>query len=146
MFKPLIRITKEAIDADAALAAVADCNAGSNLLFLGTTRQFTGETETLELRYECYPGMAESEMTRLARAAIEKWGLSGVALIHRIGIVPPGEASLAVAVSSPHRDASFSAGSWLIDEIKRVVPVWKQEIDRQGNTHWVHPVDPTGLS
>ncbi len=146
MVKPLIQITKFEIDKNAALAAVADHNAGSNLLFLGTTRQFTDESETLELRYECYPGMAEREMTRLSSAAIAQWNLSGVAIIHRIGIVPPGQASLAVAVSSPHRQASFQAGSWLIDEIKRVVPVWKQEIDRQGNTHWIHPVEKTGLS
>jgi molybdopterin synthase catalytic subunit len=136
---PLIEIVENAIDPVTALQAVSNRNAGSNLLFLGTTRQFTGTTETVELRYECYAGMAKRQMQKLAAEASRKWELCAVAIIHRIGVVPPGEASLAVAVSSPHRQASFEAGAWLIDEIKRVVPVWKQEVDRSGTAVWVHP-------
>lgn len=135
----MIQITNEPIDGAELLAAVADDNAGANLLFLGTTRQWTGDHRTVELRYECYEGMAERELTNLCHEARSRWGLTGVAVVHRIGIVPPGETSLAVAVSSPHRLEAFEAGQWLIDRIKQVVPVWKQEVDGEGHGVWIHP-------
>jgi molybdopterin synthase catalytic subunit len=137
-----VHVTENAIDPDEVMAVVRNPDAGSNLLFLGTTRKFTGEVETVELRYECYEGMARREMRGLCLQAADRWDLYGVALVHRIGIVIPGEASLAVAVSSAHRKASFEAAEWLIDEVKRVVPVWKQEISPDGETHWVHPGTP----
>ncbi len=137
----MIQITHEPIDAASVLAAVSDNNAGANLLFVGTTREWTSGTRTVELRYECYEPMAERQLTGLCHNARSRWNLTGVAVVHRVGVVPPGEASLAVAVSSPHRLASFEAGQWLIDRIKQVVPVWKQEIDEDGQGHWVHPVD-----
>ncbi len=141
----MILITNDPVDPLMALQAVADANAGANLLFLGTTRQWTGKTRTVELRYECYQAMAERELQALCSEARARWKLNGVAVIHRIGTVPPGQASLAVAVSSPHRQESFEAGQWLIDAIKQVVPVWKQEVDHLGNATWIHP-QATGTS
>ncbi len=135
----MILITTDPLDPQIALEAVADRDAGANLLFLGTTREWTGEVQTRQLRYECYQGMAERELDGLCNQARTRWGLTGVAVIHRIGVVPPGQASLAVAVSSPHRRESFEAGQWLIDAIKQLVPVWKQEIDDAGHQSWVHP-------
>ena len=137
----MILITDQPVDPQTALSAVADENAGANLLFLGTTRRWTDRTETRELRYDCYQPMAEKELRSLCQQAQERWDLRGVAIIHRIGIVPPGQTSLAIAVSSPHRRESFEAGSWLIEAVKQVVPVWKQEIDESGESTWVHPVE-----
>lgn len=141
MLQPTIhvQVTGHAIDPESVMALVRNPDAGANLLFLGTTRRFTGETETIELRYECFEGMARREMRDLCVEAARRWELFGVALVHRIGTVLPGEASLAVAASSAHRKASFEAATWLIDEVKRVVPVWKQEVGPDGETHWVHP-------
>lgn len=135
----MIEITEHPLDPLLPLAAVASNEAGANLLFLGTTRQWTGETETRELDYECYREMAERKLADLAAEARDRWNLTGVAIVHRIGTVRPGETSLAVAVSSPHRPESFAAGQWLIEAIKQVVPVWKREVDNSGQGTWVHP-------
>jgi molybdopterin synthase catalytic subunit len=135
----MVQLTFGPIDTQAVLETIADVNAGANLLFVGTTRQWTGDRRTLELRYESYEAMAEQELTSLCHEARTRWELAGVAVVHRLGIVPAGEASLAVAVSSRHRLAAFEAGQWLIDRIKQVVPVWKQEVDQEGFTIWVHP-------
>ncbi len=135
----MIQITREPIDSTAALQQVADPDCGANLMFLGTTRRWTGETETLELNYECYQEMAEKELHKLCTEARQRWDLRGLCVVHRIGNVPVGQASLAVAVSSPHRGVAFDAAQWLIDTLKQVVPIWKQEVTRQGETRWVHP-------
>ena len=135
----MIQITREPIDSSTVLAAVSDPDCGANLLFLGTTRRLTGDVETLELNYECYEGMAEKELQKLCDEAIERWDLRGLNVVHRIGTVPVGEASLAVAVSSPHRVAAFEAAQWLIDTLKQVVPIWKQEVTRNDGSDWVHP-------
>lgn len=141
----MIILTEEPIQPDDALDHVAHPNAGANLLFLGTTRQWTGDVETKELKYECYEKMAAKEMRKLCDEASRRWPLLGLCIIHRLGVVPVGEASLAVAVSSAHREPAFTAGQWLIDRLKQVVPVWKQEIDSAGQTEWVHP-DKQGTS
>ena len=132
-------LTENPIQTQDALNAIAHPNAGANLLFLGTTRQWTGEIETRELKYECYRDMALKQMQRLGAEACERWSLLRVCIIHRLGFVPVGETSMVVAVSSPHREAAFEAGQWLIDQVKQVVPVWKQEVGPDGRTEWVHP-------
>lgn len=135
----MIQLTENAIDHQVALTAVANPNAGANLLFLGTTRQWTGDIETMELNYECYREMAEKELQKLCDEAKRRWDLLGVCVIHRLGVVPVGQASLAVAVSSAHRSPSFQAGEWLIETLKQVVPIWKQEVASSGQKEWVHP-------
>lgn len=135
----MIQITREPIDSNAVLAAVSDPDCGANLLFLGTTRRWTGDVETLELNYEYYEGMAEKELQKLCDEATRRWNLRGLCVVHRIGTVPVGQASVAVAVSSPHRADGFAAAEWLIDTLKQVVPIWKQEVSRSGDTSWVHP-------
>ena len=134
----MITIVRDPIDHDAVLRAVSSHQAGAVLLFLGTTRQFTGEKETTALDYDCYEEMALKQMTRLAEQAKEKWQLQGVAMMHRVGHPELGEASVAIAVSSAHREAAFDAGKWLIDTLKEVVPIWKKENWSDGTTEWVH--------
>ncbi len=135
----MIALTEQPICAADVLQTVSHPNAGANLLFLGTTREWTNQVQTAVLNYECYREMALQELQRLAQEAQQRWPLLGVHIVHRLGPVPVGEASLAVAVSSPHRAASFQAGEWLIETLKQVVPIWKQEVDAQGQTGWVHP-------
>lgn len=135
----MIQITEHPIDYDAAWKAIADENAGANLVFMGTTRRWTGDVETVTLNYECYREMAKKELEKLCNEASERWELKAICVIHRIGDVPVGEASLAVAISSAHRVAAFESGQWIIDRIKEVVPIWKQEIAIDGQTKWVHP-------
>lgn len=135
----MIQIVSHPIDAQAVLAAVASPQAGATVLFLGTTRQFTGDRETASLDYECFAEMAEQKLRDLADEAQRKWPLTACAIVHRVGHVDIGEASVAVAVSSAHRQCAFEAGQWLIDTLKQVVPIWKKENWADGTTEWVHP-------
>ncbi len=135
----MIQITANSIDCQSVLNAVYDENCGANLLFTGTTRRVTGEFETEFLVYECYEEMAIKEMQALCDQAMTRWPIKHVAAMHRIGQVDVGQVSIALAVSGPHRKETFAAGEWLIDELKRKVPVWKQEHGVDGASEWVHP-------
>lgn len=135
----MIEIVSHPIDTAAVLAAAASPRAGAVVLFLGTTRQFTHERETASLDYECFPEMAESKLRELETEARARWSLLGCVIVHRVGHVALGEASVAVAVSTAHRQAAFEAGQWLIDTLKQVVPIWKKENWADGRTQWVHP-------
>ncbi len=135
----MIEIVSHPIDTAAVLAAAASPRAGAVVLFLGTTRQFTHERETASLDYECFPEMAESKLRELEAEARARWSLLGCVIVHRVGHVALGEASVAVAVSTAHRQAAFEAGQWLIDTLKQVVPIWKKENWADGRTQWVHP-------
>jgi molybdopterin synthase catalytic subunit len=139
----MIALTPNPIDVTDVLERVQRPEAGAVVLFLGTTRQFTAGRETVELAYEAYFDMAEKELGRLAAEARERWSLTACAVVHRTGVVPVGEPSVAVAVSSAHRDAAFEAGRWLIDTLKKMAPIWKQERWADGGAEWIHP-EPTG--
>jgi molybdopterin synthase catalytic subunit len=135
----VIQLTHDTIDTQDILSSVASRDAGAVVLFLGTTREFTHGRQTLSLDYECYPAMAEKKLAELEGQARERWPIVGCAIVHRLGRVELGEASIAIAVSSPHRAVAFAAGQWLIDTIKGVVPIWKQEHWADGTSEWVHP-------
>lgn len=135
----MICIQSEAIDVSALVQAIGHENAGAIVLFVGTTRKLTGGRETVSLEYDCYEAMAISELEKLSQAAIDRWSLTGCGVVHRIGVVAIGEASVALAVSSPHRAASYEASRWIMDQLKQKVPIWKKEQWTDGSTDWVHP-------
>lgn len=135
----MIALTHHPIDTAALLAHVTSPQAGAVVLFLGTVREMTGERRTLALDYECYPEMAEKKLAELEAEARTHWPIIECAIVHRLGHLELGEASVAVAVSMPHRRDAFAAGLWLIDTLKEVVPIWKQENWADGTKEWVHP-------
>lgn len=135
----MIELTRDPIDVAAVTEAVRGPASGAVVLFLGTVREMTGEKRTLRLGYDAYPAMAESKMAELEAESRRRWPLSEVRLVHRLGLLELGEVSVAVAVSSPHRADAFEAARWLIDTLKEVVPIWKQERWADGTTEWVHP-------
>ena len=135
----MVELTKVVIDANDVLRRVGSSQAGAVVLFLGTTREFTGERRTVALDYECYPEMATKKLAELEAEARLRWPIVECVVVHRLGHLELGEASIAIAVSSPHRQDAFSAAQWLIDTIKQVVPIWKQEHWADGNREWVHP-------
>ncbi len=135
----MVTITSDPLDIAAVLQSVQSPLAGATVLFLGTTREITGERRTESLDYECYGDMAEKKMAELEAEARRRWPLVGCAIVHRVGRVAVGEASVAIAVSSSHREDSFAAGKWLIDSLKQVVPIWKKENHADGSSQWVHP-------
>ena len=135
----MIELTQEPIEADAVLRHVHSTRAGAVVLFLGTTREFTGSRQTASLDYECYPEMARARLQGLEAEARRRWSLVECALVHRLGRLGPGETSVAIAVSSAHRQDALEASKWLIDTLKEVVPIWKKENWSDGSSQWVHP-------
>jgi molybdopterin synthase catalytic subunit len=135
----MIRLTDKPIVPADVLAEVQTDEAGAVVLFLGTTRRETGGRSTASLDYEAYPEMARVKLTELEAEARRRWPLIGCSIVHRIGHLEIGEASVAIAISSAHRDAAFAAVQWLIDTLKQVVPIWKRENWADGESQWVHP-------
>ena len=135
----MIQVTYDPIDNAAVLEQVASNRAGAVVLFLGTTREFTGERRTESLDYECYPEMAKRKLDELEQQARQRWPILQCGIVHRLGHLDIGDASVAVAVSTAHRQPAFEAGKWLIDTLKEVVPIWKRENWADGSSKWVHP-------
>jgi molybdopterin synthase catalytic subunit len=135
----MIELSDKKIDLSAVIARVQSHAAGAVVLFLGTTREITDGRQTTALDYECYPEMAKRKLAELETEARQRWPILDCAIVHRIGRVEIGEASVAIAVSSAHRQPAFEAGQWLIDTLKEVVPIWKCEHWADGATQWVHP-------
>lgn len=135
----MIRIQREPIDISQVLAAVADEACGATVLFTGQTRRWTGELQTQSLSYEAFEPMAMKQLDAFRTEAMRQFDVRRAAVIHRIGDVAVGEISVAVAVSSAHRDAAFAAAAWLMDELKRDVAIWKREHSPEGEQRWVHP-------
>jgi len=123
----MFEIQQGPIAIDRIIDAVSDAKAGAVATFIGTTRNHNDGREVSCLEYEAYPAMALSEMRKIGEVIRERWPVLGVAIVHRIGVVPIGEASVAIAVSSAHRAAAFEACRFAIDRLKQVVPIWKKE-------------------
>lgn len=135
----MIQLTNEPLDTQAILQSIESDEAGAAVLFLGTTRGVTDGRETASLDYECYPEMAKKKLSELEQLARDRWPILECAIVHRLGHLEVREASVAVAVSTAHREAAFEAGKWLIDTIKEEVPIWKCENWAAGDQEWVHP-------
>jgi molybdopterin synthase catalytic subunit len=135
----MVEITTQPIDPAAVIEQVGRGDAGAIVLFLGTARRETNGRQTASLEYECYGEMAHGKLAELEAEARSRWPLTGCAIVHRVGHLEIGETSVAVAVSTPHRQAAFEAGQWLIDTLKEVVPIWKKENWADGESQWVHP-------
>lgn len=132
----MLRVGRGRISAERLVRAVCDPKAGAVVVFLGTTRVHNEGRRVVRLEYEAFAGMAEREMGALAGQARRRWRLCRVAMVHRTGVVPVGQVSVGVAVSSGHRAEAFAAGRWLIDRLKKTVPIWKQEHFRGGRV-WI---------
>ena len=138
----VVRLQDGPIDASALVEEVRGDGDGAVSLFLGTVRNASAGRRVLRLEYEAYAPMAEREMQRIAAQAIARFGVSRVAMVHRVGRVEIGEASVAVAVAAPHRAAAMDACRFVIDALKTSVPIWKKE-HFAGGAEWVEgPGDP----
>jgi molybdopterin synthase catalytic subunit len=128
----LIEIVDGVIGADAIVAAMKAGSDGAVCVFDGIVRDNTRGRKTLYLDYEAYREMALKQMQRLAAEALEKFGVRDVALAHRLGRLQVGETSVLIVVASAHRAAAFDACRWLIDTLKKTVPIWKKETFADG--------------
>ena len=130
------RISEEPLDLGAVVAEAASDEAGAVATFLGTVRRSSRGREVLYLEYEAFEEMAEPMLLALADELTAKHGLSRVAIHHRIGRVEIGEASVAIAVSAPHRAAALDACREAIDTLKTTIPLWKKEV-YVGGEEWI---------
>ena len=122
-----VRLQREPIDAERAVALVKEGESGAVVVFDGIVRNHSRGRRTLFLDYEAYEAMALEQMQTLAREAKQRFGIRAIALLHRLGRLRIGETSVLIAVSSAHRAQAFDACRWVIDTLKKTVPIWKKE-------------------
>jgi MoaE-MoaD fusion protein len=133
---PVVLLGPEPIDLPGLIAHVSGPDAGAIATFLGTVRATARDRDVLDLEYEAYPGMAEQEIMRIARAVLAEHGCLRAAIAHRTGVVEVGEASVGIAISSAHRAPAFAACKQAIDTLKLTVPIWKKERYADGEV-WI---------
>jgi MoaE-MoaD fusion protein len=124
---PVVALTRETIDRDALVRKLQQPGDGAVVVFDGVVRDNTRGRRTLFLDYEAYEDMAIAQMDKLAREAAGRFPIDRVGVVHRLGRLEIGESSIVIVVTSAHRAAAFDASRWLIDTLKRTVPVWKKE-------------------
>jgi len=130
------RLTEAPLDLAALTAEVADERAGAIATFAGTVRRESRGKIVLYLEYEAYAEMAENVISQIAAQLQERYDLCGIAVAHRLGRVDVGEASVAIAVSAPHRADALAACREAIDTLKQTVPLWKKEV-YEGGEEWI---------
>jgi len=136
----MIEITDQPIDVQKVIDAASRHAAGAINTFIGTVRDQTSGKKVMRLEYEAYEPMAISEAKKIIELANQQWTLLGFAISHRVGTLIPGEIAVVIAISTPHRKASFEACQFIIDRLKETVPIWKREFFEDGD-QWVsaHP-------
>jgi molybdopterin synthase catalytic subunit len=129
-------LTDDPIDLARLVKQVAAPERGGVASFLGLVRNHQDARPVLRLEYSAYRPMAEAECARIVSEAEQRWPVR-VALVHRIGMLEIGDASVAVAAAAPHREEAFAACRYTIEELKRRVPIWKKEFYGSGSVEWV---------
>lgn len=132
-------LSREPISVDALIAQAAARDCGGTCLFLGTVRNGPEEAGVAAIEYTAYDDMAETELNRIVADARERWPGARIALRHRLGHVAVGEPSIAIVAAAPHRAQAFEACRYVIEEVKRCLPVWKKELRADGTDVWVDP-------
>jgi molybdopterin synthase catalytic subunit len=133
----MYRVVDEALSADGVVRAVTAPEAGGVAIFLGVVRNHTAGRRVVALEYEAHVPMAEAKLKEIGEAVYGRWpGVRQVVILHRIGRLEIGEASVAIGVSAVHRQDAFEACQYAIDTVKRIVPIWKHELFEDGSA-WV---------
>jgi molybdopterin synthase catalytic subunit len=130
-------LTDSPIDTVALVAEVSRGANGATLLFIGTVREVNDGRPVTGIEYSAYRSMAERELADVAREASEKFKTTDIVIEHRLGTLDIGEASVAVAVAHPHRGLAYEASRYVIEELKKRVPIWKLEHYVDGTREWV---------
>lgn len=129
-------LTRAPIEPAELLAAVSDPALGGSVLFLGSVRRGEEDGPVRAIEYSAYEAMVASELERILAEARERWPAGKLAAVHRVGTIPAGDASIAIAAALPHRAEAFEACRYVIEEFKRRVPVWKREVFDDGRRDW----------
>ena len=133
----MFRIVEEPIDVGALILEAQRPDCGAVATFVGTTRvDESGGASVEYLEYEAYRPMADRKLEEIGAEIRERWEVGHVAIVHRLGRVAPGEASVAIVVATPRRGPAFEASRYAIERIKEIVPIWKREVWSDGYV-WV---------
>jgi molybdopterin synthase catalytic subunit len=131
------KITTEPIDVEDLYCVVLRDRDGAVVTFHGVVREYSDSGRAVRyLEYEAYPEMAEAQMRAIGAEIKRRWDIDDVAMVHRIGRLEIGEASVVIAVAAPHRGEAFDACEYAIDTLKATVPIWKKEVFADGEV-WV---------
>jgi len=134
----MFEITDQPIFLETLVKAVSRPSSGGIATFLGVVREQTRGRRVLYLEYEAYGEMAIPKMRGIADEIRRKWEVGEIAMVHRVGHLEIGEASVGIAVSAPHRQQALAACAYAIDRLKEIVPIWKKEVWTDGE-EWVGP-------
>lgn len=140
------RLVREPIDASALVARVSRPANGAVLLFIGVVREVNDGREVSGIEYSAYEPMAARELSDIASEAADRFGVTDIAVEHRLGELALEEASVGIAVAHRHRAEAYDASRWIIEEIKRRVPIWKREHYADGTREWVDPTRPVATA
>ena len=130
-------IIENPIDPSALIAEVAESRNGATLLFLGTVRDVNDGRAVTGIEYSAYRSMAEREMAAIVAEACAEFGTDDIVVEHRLGVLELGEASVGIAVAHSHRGRAYDASRYIIEELKKRVPIWKLEHYVDGTREWV---------
>lgn len=139
-------IVERAVDVNELVHMVADPGAGATAIFLGTVRNVNEGRPVVGIDYQAYEAMAARELQAIVDEAARRFSAHGVAAQHRIGFLELGEVSVGVVASHAHRGPAFDATRYVIEQIKRRVPVWKREHYVDGTREWVDPTRPAQMA
>lgn len=138
-------ITLDPIEPEAVLARVGAAEDGAAVLFLGVVRNANAGRPVSGMEYEGYAAMARQKLAEIASEAAERARGARVAAVHRLGELAVGEVSVAVAASTPHRAEAFEAARYVIEEVKKRLPVWKREHYLDGEPEWLEGRTPAAV-
>jgi len=130
-------LTRAPIDVGRLVGEASRPDCGAVSLFVGNSRDHHQGRQVVKLEYEAYEPMALAALEKLERETVARFEIATCRIIHRLGEVPLGEASVVVVVAAAHRAPAFEACRWAMDELKRSVPVWKKEFFAEGGADWV---------
>ena len=136
----MIKLSKDIIDISETIKMVESPQGGAIDVFIGTVRNQTDGKAVVRLEFECYEKMALQELERIKTRAFDQWPIIKLVIVHAVGVLEIGAVPVVIAVSTPHRAAAFEACQFVIDELKKTVPIWKKEFFEDGEI-WVsaHP-------
>ena len=132
----MTRLTRAPLEIARLLTRVSDPQLGGTAIFLGSVRRGPDDGPVTAIDYSAYEEMADAELQRIIGEGLGRWPGARIAVEHRLGRIPAGEASLAVVAASAHRAEAFDVCRWTVEEIKRRLPIWKKEILDGGTAQW----------
>lgn len=130
-------LTKNEIDSSRIIAEVSESGNGATSVFIGTVRSLNDGREVQSIEYTAYEPMAEKEILSILREASDNYGVKSIIAEHRLGAIRIGEASVVIVSSDPHRAPALDALRYVIEQLKKRVPIWKLEYYADGERSWV---------